>query len=401
MLAVSPGFAISAAQRRRLTAACLLSYFIVAGLISQIGAISGPMAAHFSQPLTDVAARFSSLSSGILIGTLLSLVCFEWVGLRRAIVGCYLLGAAALLALVLFDHWTLLPALLLLAGAGCGLGLAAASVTLALSYAPQRRATLLLCSDLCFAVAGIVCAPAAAALIARGLPWSSSYALLALLCIAVVVLALRSPYPPSAREAGERLRHERWPAGVWLCAAALFFYLLGQVTMLLWLPQYLQQHLQLDALASAGGISRYWIGMALGQLLLVALLQRIDFRRLLPLIAVLSALASFLLWRIAGSAALLLATGLLGLANGGLLKLNLSYATTLVRHPQRVVTLVLSAGSLGQALSPYGSALLVRHFDTTAALQLVTACYVLMAVCIVVAARRGAGAAADTAVQVS
>ena len=86
MQAASPAFAISAAQRLRLTCACLLSYFIVAGLISQIGAISGPMAAHFGQPLTDVAARFSSLSSGIMLGTLLSLVWFEWVGLRRAIV---------------------------------------------------------------------------------------------------------------------------------------------------------------------------------------------------------------------------------------------------------------------------------------------------------------------------
>ncbi|MFT4047717.1 MAG: MFS transporter TsgA [Solimonas sp.] len=380
-------FAISRAPRIRLTLACLLSYFIVAGLISQIGALSGPMAAHFGRPLTDVAARFSSLSGGIMIGTLLSLVWFEWIGLRRAIVGCYVLGAGALLAIAVGDSWTLLPLLLLLAGAGCGLGLSAASVTLALSYSPQRRATLLLCSDLCFAIAGIICAPAAAALIARGLPWSSSYLALAGLGACIIVLALISPYPPSAREAGQRLLRERWPLAAWLCAAALFFYLLGQVTMLLWLPQHLQQHLQLDAVASAGGIGRYWSGMAIGQITLIALLQRIDFRRLLPLIAILSAAASFALWHSAGTRSLLLATTLLGITNGGLLKLTLSHATTLVRHPQRIVTLVLSAGSLGQALSPYISATLVRHFDTTAALQLVSACYALMAICVVVASR--------------
>ncbi|NKF24754.1 MFS transporter TsgA [Solimonas marina] len=389
-MATAGDFTMTRAQRIRLTLACLLSYFIAAGLISQIGAISGPMAAHFGKALTDVSERFSSLSSGIMIGTLLSLVWFEWSGLKRTIISCYVIGAAVLLAILFGDSWSWLPVLLAVAGAVAGLGLAAAAVTLALSYSARIRAVLLLCTDLCFALAGIVCAPAAAQMISHGLPWSASYGALAALCALVVVLAVLSPYPPSAREAGERVAHERWPLGAWLCAIALLFYLLGQVTMLLWLPQHLQQQLHVDYVTSTAGISRYWTGMAIGQLLLVALLQRLDFRRLLPLIACASVAASFPLWLSRDASALMLATTVLGIVNGGVLKLSLTYATTLVRHPQRVVALLLSCGSLGQALSPYLSSQLVRHADTALALQSVSVCYALMAACIVVAMRRRA-----------
>lgn len=378
-------FTMTRAQRIRLTLACLLGYFFTAGVISQIGAISGPMAAHFGKPLTDVSARFSSLSSGVMIGTLLSLFWYEWSGLKGTILSCNLIAAAALLAILLGDSWAWLPVLLTVTGAAAGLGLATAAITLALSYSAHIRAILLLCTDLCFALAGIVCAPTAARMISQGLPWSSSYGMLAALSLLIVALAVFSPYPPSAREAGERAARERWPLRAWLCAAALFCYLLGQTTILLWLPQHLQQQLQVDYVASTVGISRYWTGMAVGQLLLVALLQRLDFRRLLPLIACASVAASFALWLSRDTSTLMLATTGLGIANGGVLKLSLTYATTLVHHPQRVVALLLSSGTLGQALSPYLSSQLVRHTDTVLALQSVSLVYTVMAACIVVA----------------
>ncbi|MDT0498123.1 MFS transporter TsgA [Algiphilus sp. W345] len=369
----------------RLTLGSFLCYFVLSGLISQIGAISGPMAQHFSRPLTEVAAHFSYLSSGVMFGTLLSLIYFEWSGLRKAFISCYCIAAAALLAIVLSSSWLLLAALLFIVGTVGGLGLSGGAVTLALSYTGRSQAVAMLCTDLCFALAGIVSAPTAAAFIAHGLPWNTSYIVLAVICALIVLLAWSSRYPPSVREINEPSRRERWPAAVWLCAAALFFYMLGQVSMLIWLPQHLEQHLQFAYAQSTGGISRYWTGMVIGQLTLVALLQGFKLKTLLPLIAISSVFGSCLVWTSSTAASVLTVTLLLGIANAGMLKLSLSFAATLVRHPQRVVTFLLFCGAAGQAISPYLSAQLVQRFDTYFCLRFVTFCYLAMATCICLA----------------
>lgn len=378
-------------KRLRLTLGSFLGYFIVSGLISQIGVLTAPMAQHFGRAVTDVAGQFTWLSMGVSIGSLASLICFEWFGLRRCLLLCYCAAACALLVLVGVDRWGVLGPALGAVGVFCGLGLNASAVTLALIWSDQGRPRILLLTDVCFAAAGIVMAPLATRLIGAGLPWSASYAVLALLCLLLLAVVAGNRYPPSAREAGIAVAHERWPAAAWLCGAGLVFYLFGQVTMLIWLPADAAARLGLDSTVGAELISRYWTGMVIGQLLLVLLLRFFGLRVLLPAAVMLSALASFGLWTADTAAAALWATTLLGLCNAGVLKLTLSFGATLVRHPQRIVTALLFSGSFGQAVCPYLSARLVAWFDSTAALQLASACAVLMALCLAAACARGFG----------
>jgi len=376
---------MQAANRLRLTLASFLSYFILAGLISQIGVLTAPMAAHFGRSLTEVAEQFTWLSVGVSAGALLSLVYFEWSGLRRSYLVCYSLAGLALLSLVVVDRWILLGPALAVVGVFGGLGLNASAVTLSLSYSAQSRPRILLVTDLCFAAAGIVMAPLAATLIAHGLPWSASYALLALMCAVLLGLSSVSRFPPSAREAGHVAGSNRWPVSAWLCGIGLMFYLFGQVTMLIWLPTDATMRLAADSGQGATLISRYWSGMAAGQLLLVAALRSVPVRVLLATIAVLSVVASLALWLSTQLSALMFAIGLLGLCNAGVLKLTLSFGATLVQHPQRIVTALLFCGSFGQAVCPYLSARFVAQLDSTAALQLTSACLLIVALCLVTA----------------
>jgi TsgA-like MFS transporter len=373
------------ANRLRLTLASFLSYFILAGLISQIGVITAPMAAHFDRSLTEVAGQFTWLSMGISAGALLSLVYFEWSGLRRSFLACYSLAGLALLSLVFVNHWALVGPALAVVGVFGGLGLNASAVTLALSYSETQRPRILLITDLCFAAAGIVMAPLAAKLIAQGLPWSASYALLALMAGLLLVLASCSEFPPSAREAGHVVSGHSWPPAAWLCGLGLMFYLFGQVTMLIWLPTDATMRLGADSAEGASLISRYWSGMAIGQLILVVALRSLPLRGLLAVIAALSVLASLALWLSDRLSLLMLGITALGLCNAGVLKLSLSFGATLVQHPQRIVTALLFCGSFGQAVCPYLSARFVAQFDSTAALQLTSGCLLLVALCLIAA----------------
>lgn len=364
----------------RITLGCFLSYAILSGMLSQIGTLSSAMSDFFDRPVTETSAQFTWLSAGITTGSVVSLFVYEVLSLKKAFLFSYVFLIAMLGWINVIEQWHLLPAGLLLAGLAASLGLNTAAVTLSVLYEGRRRAAMLLCTDVCFAGAGIIAAPGAAMLLAAGFGWASSYGVIALVAGMVLLIVMASRYPPTAREIATPMSADRWHPALFLCGAALAIYLFGQIVMLIWLPNYLEVELQADRTAGATAISRYWTGMALGQILLVMALIRFDIRNLLALICVASVLVSVLLWTLNDATLLTVAALLLGLCNAGILKLTMAFGASLVNHPQRVITALLFCASLGQVVSPMVSAQLVEQTSMQTALGLVSISYLAAAI---------------------
>lgn len=375
------------ARMAGLALACFLAYAIVSGMLTQIGVVSGPMAAHFDVPLTAAGARLGFLGTGILFGTLASLVVFETLSLRQAFLLCYATAALALVAGAAADRFELLPWSFLVAGAGAGLGLCAAAVCLSLLFEARHRATALLVTDLCFALTGTLMPLLAATLIGGGARWDASYLVVAGSAGLVFLLALGVRFPPTAREASITLTDDRPPPAAWLCGGALFLFLLGQASLQLWLPTWLETRFASDLDGGANAVSRYWTGMALGQATLVVLLRFAPLRSWLVGTLALSVLASAAVWLAPDAGTVALAMLGLGLVNAGVLKLTIAGAAELVRHPQRVVSALLAASALGTALGPFLSSTLVEASVPIRALQLTTACQLGTFLCIAAALR--------------
>ncbi|MEE4300242.1 MAG: MFS transporter [Pseudomonadales bacterium] len=370
-----------------LAAACFLAYGIVSGLLTQIGVVSGPMAGHFEVPLTAAAARLGFIGTGVLLGTLASLVAFELLSLRQAFLCCYATAAAALVAGAFLDRFAALPAVFLVAGAAAGLGLCAAAVCLSLLFEARHRATALLITDLCFALTGTLMPLLAAALIGGGARWDTSYLVVAGLAGLVCLLALGIRFPPTAREASITIADDHPPLAAWCCGVGLFLFLLGQASLQLWLPTWLEERFGADLAAGAGAVSRYWTGMAIGQATLVVLLRFAPLRRWLLGTLLLSVFASSAVWLASDASLVAIAMLGLGLVNAGVLKLTIAGAAELVRHPQRVVSALLAASALGTALGPFLSSSLVEVSTPLRALQLTTACQLGALLCIAPALR--------------
>ncbi len=370
------------------TLGCFLTYAVLSGLLSQIGTLSAAMATHFDKPLTETATRFSYFSTGISIGSLLSLIAYEYLSIKRAFILCYVIFASCMLLITQLDNWSSLIYLLLLAGIAGSLGLNTAAVTISINYQQQTRAAMLLTTDICFASAGIIASPMAVMLLAQGLPWHSSLWLLAGVSVVIIMIASVATYPPTAKQSASSNVKSNLQAPVLLCAVGLFCYIFAQITMLLWLPNYLNTlatpfgTTSTDLALGANAVSRYWTGMVIGQLVLVFLLRKISAAQLLRVIVVGSVVVSTVLWLAGQPSSISLAAFCLGLVNAGVLKLTLAYASNLVIHPQRVVTFLLFSAAVGQALAPSISAQLVNLFGMHFGLQLISIFTLLAAICI-------------------
>ena len=376
-------------NRQRITLIAFLAYFVLSGMLAPIGIVSGPMAEVYGRPVAEITSQFSWLTGGDFIGAVLALFVFDWVDLRRMFVAIYSVLAVGLLGLAHFDSLAYSRVVLGVAGLCSGIGLAGAALTIARTYEAELRASLLVITDGCFSVAGFVCGSLASYFVARKFGWTSIYQCIGLLAAVIVILSLVSDLPATARvRATTHLRGASWSMPVWLCVCALFLYSLGQYSMVFWLPNYAS--LQLGASADVAGsiVGKFWLGMFLGQAFVAWWVLRIGLRRLVVIAAGATALGSIPLWSTFDPALLPVIALLWGIGNLSMMKSLLSFATTLVPVPDaRLVSGLLLGATLGTALSPAVSSLLVEWTQIRVVLICSTACHVAMLLLVLLARR--------------
>ncbi|MEO0345116.1 MAG: MFS transporter [Pseudomonadota bacterium] len=364
---------------QRITLASFLAYFVMSGMLAPIGIISGPMAEHFGREVTAVTADFSWLTVGILLGAVIALFAFDRGGLRPWTVALYVLIALSIGSAAGIDTPQAVRLALGAVGVACGLGLAAAALAISLTYAPAKRASALVATDACFSTAGIAMAWLATQAVTRGWAWSSAYVAVAGVAVLVALLALTARYPQAVPD-DTTPQSGRWPLGIWLCVVTLFLYTLGQQSLLFWLPNHLNTVHGVPLGRAGGVVGQFWTGMFIAQLLVTAVVLKTSARPIALLAVLTTTLGAVPLLLVTEIDALLLLALVWGVANLGLLKVVLSFATELVAvPPPRLVSLLLLGATSGTAVAPKLSSTVVEMSNTTTVLQFGVGCYAAMA----------------------
>ena len=371
-------------NRARITLASFLAYFLMSGMLAPIGIISTPMATALGIEVADATALFSWLTFGILAGAIAALFVLDSLGLRAVFVLVY--GAIAVALLSLIGHSVTLGLSLALGvvGFGCGVGLAAAALTIAQSYTPRARASLLVVTDGAFSVAGIVCAAVAGYALANDWHWAFGYGCLAVVALIIVVLALSARYP--TQEINEQAAGAEWPATVVCCVAALFLYTLGQYGILWWLPNHLANAGVMPLTEGGTLIERFWTGMFIAQIAVAWLVLKTGARRLSLIAGVGTLTGSVALWMVSDATILPMLALVWGIANLGFLKVTLSFATEQITRPtSRLVSMLLLGATSGTAISPWLTSRIAETFDTMTVLRFSSGCYSLMLLLVIIA----------------
>jgi TsgA-like MFS transporter len=371
----------------RVTLACFFAYFVMSGMLAPIGIVLPPLAEYLGQPVEVVAPIFSWLTFGILLGSALALVVFDFLPLRLWMLLIYLALALALLALRISDEPLVLRLALGLVGTGCGIGLAAAASTITQLYAEDHRASMLVITDGSFSVAGILISTLAVSMVAAGLHWASAYLAVAVIAAAIVLLVGFSRFPePDAVAIPQDRAKVAWPLPVWCCVVGLFLYTLGQYSLLWWLPIYLEETLNAPRAEAGEVVARFWTGMLIAQLLVAWWVLRIGARRLVLLSVSGAFLGTLPLWLSDSLTWLPWLSLVWGMANLGLLKVVIAFATLSVANPTpRLVAALLFGATSGTAISPSVTSALVAASNTRVVLQFGSLCYFLLAVLILFA----------------
>jgi len=375
-------------NKKRLTLVSFLAYFVMSGMLAPMGIISGAMSEHFGQPVTEITARFSWLTVGILIGAIIALVIFDLFRLRRLMIAVYGIILISLISLFLFNNLFYVGVALGLVGVCCGIGLAGAALVISRTYETEQRASMLVITDGSFSVAGIVCSWIAIFLVAQEFHWSGVYQFVALITAVIIVLSLGSTFPTTEAEQHDSTRSDNWPIAVWLCIIGLFLYTLGQWSFLLWLPSYAETQLGAPRDQAGQLVSQFWTGMFVAQIFVAWWVLKVGVPRLVTIAGVTTCLFSIPLWISKDINVLIILSAIWGFANLGLLKVVLSFATQMLRQPPaRLVSTLLLGATIGTASSPWISSQIVTATNTHFVLQFGTGCYVALTILLLTASR--------------
>ncbi len=357
----------------------------MSGMLSPIGIVMPPLADYLGRTPAEVAPLFSWLTMGIFVGSALALVVFDVLAPRWWMLVLYLAIAISLLALRLSEALWVLRISLGVVGTACGIGLAAAASTIASLYHEDRRASMLVITDGSFSIAGIVISSLAVGFVAAAWHWASAYLAVAAVAVVICVLVLSAGFPSHQHAAPNGVARS-WPAPVWLCVVALFLYTLGQYSLLWWLPTYLETALGACRDNAGVVVARFWTGMFIAQLLVAWWVLRIGARRLVLLSVLGAFLGSLPLWTVASLELLPWLALLWGVANLGLLKVVIAFATLAVDHPSpRLVAALLFGATSGTAISPVVTAAVAEFSGVRSVLQLGSVCYFVLAVLVGIA----------------
>lgn len=380
-------------NNNRITCGSFLAYFVMSAIISPLGVVSGPIAAHFEISVTAANAVFTWLTSGIFIGTLIAVFIFDFLDLKRIIVGGAAIICLCLVAIYMLDSFFVFSFCLGLIGISCGVELSAAAVVIAKIYSERLRASMLLLTDSFYSIAGVVSTLLAGMFLARQMHWASAYLLAFGVTAAIAIIAMVSRYPETQGRAATGQpapgpEWSAWPSSVHTIGMAMLLYLVGFVTIYSWVPNYAQEYLGVDSETASEIVSRLFLGMFIGQLVMFFLVLRFALRRLVILYAVMATTLTVSLWNVDSGTDLQLAMLVLGLVTGGLFKTVLTYGTTALPDPSaKMVSYLIFYAGLGTAIAPFVSSGVVERYSMFGVLQFASLCYLATLAMILLSSR--------------
>ena len=269
-----------------------LMFLVTAMTTNVVGVLIPEVARAYGLNLTQAGGLQYATMAGIALAGLFLGNMVDRRG-RRITVALGLAAFAAASALIAINHG-LAPLLALLFVSGLAVGVfktGAIALIGDLARSPAEHTREMNVVEGFFAVGAIAGPPVVARLLAAGLPWTALYGLAAALTLALLVLAVRLPFPPSRGPTGPSgfdlsstlaVARDQHALGF---AACIFLYVGVETAIYVWMPTLLAAEGAKALLPGAYALSTFFVLRAVGRFVGAWTLDRLGWQRALAVCA--------------------------------------------------------------------------------------------------------------------
>jgi len=350
-------------NRAQLMVVCQLATFIISGVVTTIGLIVPAAAAHFDVEVTTMAAQFTWFTGAGLVGQLCAFIVFDHFSIKRVLLASHLACAAALLAIHFTTAFPWLSLCFVVFGISISTAICGSSTLITQLWQGRAQQAAIVAQDAMFNGGGVIFAALAAAFVARGLPFSSTYLVtVGIIVLVLLLIAMSSFAGASAQQTETPTRaHTEWNPRILLLGIALLLFMLAKITIFIWAPQYVTEHFAADATVAGTFMSNIFTTALIGSIAGTWLVTRIKVSYLVYGFVVLSLLSASMITRLESLGAVLMLAFVYGLSVSATFNAFVALSLTQVKAPtHRNIAYMLLMSSLGSALAPLVSSQIVE-----------------------------------------
>ena len=357
-------------EKLRLSLICILIYVVIAGFVTQIGLLTGPIASAYNKEVTSTTAIFSFLTGGFLAGTLAAYFLFDYIRIKSMVLGYSLVLIISVLSILFIENYSVLPIFLGIIGLVTGISTCIAGIVIGKLWEAKKRESFFIGLDAAYNLGGVFFPFVTSYILLRQLPWA--YCLLAVVAFAVIILylSLQSSFSninPDYDKSASKGEVE-WNSGIIIAGVSLFLVIHGKYSIILWLPQYAQNVLALGTEESGKLISSVFSTALIGSIAGIYIVAKVRILYFICAALLIGALSG-LLFTVAHSYAItILIAATFGLAVSVLYNVFVVYGLNFVSQPShKHISFIIVSSGIAATIAPYSSSLIVKWFGSSVA----------------------------------
>lgn len=341
-----------------------LCYFFVGSVFTTVGVFIPSVGSYFNVDAAQLGYMYTFLNVGVFVTIVLSGYLIKFFNLKKLLsFSCLLIIASA--GLLNFEHTvTIFSAVMLIMGSVAGIFMSSGSYLVAnviKNY--DQRASKLIFADFFFSFAGMILPALFGVLLANHINWFTLYNIMAMACVLMLVFLSSADLSFVKQHQTKKLAKHKFDAAIYLAALSSFFFLLGEIVLVMWIVKYLQATMQLAIASASFFVTLYWFSKAMGLLINQFTVLKLGIQRYLFISAFIGMLAMLLILKATTANEVMVGLLILGFVNSGIYATLIGTGCAQIKNPSpQTVSFIIAVGTFGTLLTAWSSGLVVKYF---------------------------------------
>ena len=350
-------------DKLRLSLICILIYVVIAGFVTQIGLLTGPIASAYNKEVTSATAIFSFLTGGFLAGTFAAYFLLDYIRIKSMVLGYGLLLIISVSSISFIENYSVLPIFLGIIGFVTGISTCIAGIVIGRLWEAKKRESFFIGLDAAYNLGGVFFPFVTTYILLRQLPWAYCLLAVAVFVVIILFLSLQSSFTninPDNNLPASQGKVE-WNSGIVIAGVSLFLVIHGKYSIILWLPQYAQDVLALGPEEAGKLISSVFGTALIGSLAGVYIVAKIRIIYFICSAISIGALCGLLFTFAYSYATTLLIAATFGLAVSVLYNVFVVYGLNFVSQPShKHISFIIVSSGIAATIAPYSSSVFVE-----------------------------------------
>ncbi|XBC37935.1 MAG: MFS transporter TsgA [Buchnera aphidicola (Meitanaphis elongallis)] len=352
-----------------LTCISFCSYALTGALIIVTGIILGNVSEYFDVPITNMSNTFTFLNAGILISIFLNSWLINVITLKKQLIAGFILTITAIWILIFHHTLTSFSIGIFMFGIVSGVTMSIGTFLITHLYKENNRASILLLTDSCFSMSGIIFPIIATYLLSNHITWYWIYPLISIFYLIIFVLTLNLKFPILNLQTIKNKKIEPWNMSIFYLSMSALLYILGQLSFISWIPEYVTKSINLNITQAGRLVSNFWMSYMIGMWIFSFVLKYFNTKNIIIYLTGISTLLIYIFNNVYNYTLLRLIIILIGFFSSAIYTIIITLASQQTKVPSpKVINFILTSGTIGTLLTFIVTGPIVKNYGSISAL---------------------------------